>query len=471
MEIKNLTMYPNILMIVMDQLRYDCVGYAQKYPVKTPNIDRIAEMGTFFENAYSPQPICCPARQCLLTSKRPERDGLLWNYEISLKVPWLTSKGEFWTKELKKRGYHTSYVGKWHVSPEESPVAFGYDTFVDDVEYAKYRSKVYPVHEFQNDFMGEIDPIPVKYSRTHWLADIACEQIKKFSNGGAPWHLRLDFPEPHLPCRPCEEFANIYCKEEIPRWRGFEDSFINKPYIQKQQVYTWGVEKMEWTEWSEVVARYYAIISQVDDAIGRVLNTLEETESLEKTVVIITSDHGDMCGSHHMMDKHYVLYDDVVHVPLIVMWKGELPEGRRESRFVMNCLDIGPTIMELVRANDFPKRDGRSLLPLIKEQRNIEWRHEAISTYNGQQFGLYTQRMIRTEKWKYIWNSTDIDELYDLEEDPGELHNLITKQKYEGMIKDMRKRLYEILSKEGDGLMKTVWIRNQLLGKTKKLIC
>lgn len=258
-------MKPNVFVIVTDQLRYDCVGYSKKYPVKTPNLDRLSELGTSFHHAYSPQPICCPARQSMITSRRPERDGLLWNYQISLETPWLSPQRDCWMEQLIELGYKSSYIGKWHVSPVQTPTDFGYDEFIDDVEYEAYREKVFPGYKYENDFLGEIDPVPLEHSRTHWLASQAIEQLKKYTDTKEPWHIRLDFPEPHLPCRPCREFAQLYKPEEIPKWEGFEETFLNKPYIQKQQVYNWGLEEFSWNDWSRVAARYYAAISQMED--------------------------------------------------------------------------------------------------------------------------------------------------------------------------------------------------------------
>lgn len=460
---------PNILVIVADQLRYDCVGYAGKYPVKTPNLDKLSAMGTSFHHAYSPQPICCPARQSMMTSRRPERDGLLWNYGICLETPWLAPKGEFWTQELKKMGYRSSYVGKWHVSPNDDPTSFGYDEFLDDIEYDIYRKKIFHGNAWKNEFLGETDLVPLAESRTHWLAGRAADKIRKLSIERIPWHVRLDFPEPHLPCRPCREFADMYKPDEILEWDGFREDFVEKPYIQKQQTYTWGVEKYTWKEWSEIVARYYAIISQMDDAVGKVLKALEDTGQIENTLIMFTADHGDLCGSHRMMDKHYVLYDDVVRVPLIIAWPGRLPGGMDNEEFVMNCLDMGPTILEAAGGRKLEDKDGYSLIKMMKGYSDAEARKEAVSTYNGQQFGLYTQRMIRTKEWKYIWNTTDTDELYEMLEDPGELHNRIHDTGCAEIVSWCRRRLYEILKKEGDGLVRTAWMRDQLLEKTKKL--
>lgn len=225
---------------------------------------------------------------------------------------------------------------------------------------------------------------------------------------------------------------------------------------------------MEWDQWKPVVTRYYAIISQMDDAIGRVLHALYESGQWENTLVIVTADHGGMCGSHRMLDKHYVLYDDVVHVPLLMAWPGRISSGMRRRELVCHALDLGPTLLELTGGEPV-ETDGRSLVPLLFGEKPKDWRREVVATYNGQQFGLYTQRMLRTPEWKYIWNTTDVDELYDMTQDKGELHNLIYEQQHQERIQYFRKRLLEILEREGDGLVKTQWMRDQLLGKTRKL--
>ncbi|HZJ57268.1 MAG TPA: sulfatase/phosphatase domain-containing protein, partial [Clostridia bacterium] len=288
-----------------------------------------------------------------------------------------------------------------------------------------------------------------------------------YSEEGAPWHIRLDFPGPHLPCRPSEDFARMYKAEDIPPWASFKEDFHNKPYIQKQQLYSWDIEDYTWEDWRDTVALYYATITEIDHAIGKVLDRLEELGQAENTIVIYTADHGDMCGGHRMIDKHYILYDDVVKVPLVIRWPGVIPPSSVRDEFICHFLDIPPTILEVLGQSIPDSYSGRSMLNLLKGQKAEGWRTEAVSTYNGQQFGLYTQRMIRNNSWKYIWNTTDIDELYDLEKDPDELYNLMGQEKYMPIVTELRKRLYEILLEEGDGLVKTHWMRNQLINNKK----
>lgn len=458
---------PNILFIMCDQLRYDCLGHIGKYPVKTPNVDKLALSGMRFENAFTPIPLCCPARQALLNGRRPESFGVFWNYNANLGEAALNPSEFTWSKELKNRGYITGYFGKWHVNPHHDPTEYGFDKYVSLTDYKDYKEKLHPVPDNSSGFMenmfGGKDPLPLEDSRTHWLVGKVVDFINKCRKEAAPWHVRLDFSEPHLPCRPSGVYYNMYNPEEIPIWPSFYDEFNNKPYIQKQQLLNWNVEKYEWSDWAPVVARYYGIISQVDDAIGKVLDKVD----MENTLIIFTSDHGDMCGAHKMMDKHYIMYDDVVRVPLIMQWPGVISENTVNNDFVYNCLDIPPTIMDILGLSKEGHFHGRSLLPILKGDKLTLWRDEVVSTYNGQQFGLYSQRMIRNRRWKYVWNATDIDELYDLENDPAELYNLFGEVKNAHIAKEMRQRLYQQLLMDGDGLVKNYWIKTQLMESRK----
>ncbi|MGI6705525.1 MAG: sulfatase-like hydrolase/transferase [Clostridia bacterium] len=453
---------PNILLILADQQRYDCIGYSGQYPVKTPNIDRLASEGMWFENAFSPIPVCCPARQSMLHGRRAETFGALWNYNNGLPVASLDPEAYTWVKDLQNNGYRTGHVGKWSIHPTYKPDRYGFDDHVGDSDYNAFRKAKYPDVQYVNGYFGEKDPIPLEDARTHWLAKQAIELIEKYEEEGVPWLMSIDFPEPHLPCRPAGKFAEMYKPEEIPPWGSFADTFEGKPYIQKQQLYSWKIENFSWEDWAPIVARYYGVVSQVDDAIGRITDALEKMNVMDDTIIIFTSDHGDMCGGHRMIDKHYVLYEDNVKVPLLIRW----PKGVRSGRcsdLICHSLDLPPTILDLL---DLPLHDflqGRSMRPFLEGKQVDDWRTEVVSTYNGQQFGLYTQRMIRNRKWKYIWNTTDVDELYNLEEDPHELHNLIYDESLKDLVQELRRKLYEQLIKDEDGLVVgNEWMKTQL---------
>ncbi len=459
-------MRPNILLIVSDQHRYDCVGSSKIYPVKTPHLDRLAAEGMRFSQAYTPIPLCCPARQSFLSGRRPESFGAICNYDF-LPVKGLEPDHYAWPKDLKEAGYHNAYAGKWHVHPQYDPTSYGYDEYFGDQDYKRIRQEKYPnVNLFANGFEGTTDPADLEDTQTYVTARKVSEWMDRYTEEGVPWHIRLDFNEPHLPCCPAEPFASSVKAEDIPVWGSFDEDFRNKPYIQQQQLINWNVENYTWEDWAPVVARYYAVIAQMDDSIGRVLAHLDKLGIAEDTLVIYTSDHGDMCGGHRMMDKHYIMYDDVVKVPLLVRWPGTIRPGSECNRFVHHFLDLPPTLLEATGQLIPEFFHGRSLMPLWKEQNVDDWREEAVSTYNGQQFGLFTQRMIRTYRWKYVWNPTDVDELYDLEQDPHELRNAVGKEQHAETIKQLRYRLYVELEKTDDPIIVgNGWMQAQLTGQ------
>lgn len=456
---------PNILLIVSDQHRFDSLGASGQYPFVTPHLDALARDGANFGAAYTPIPLCTPARQSLLTGRRPESNGGLWNYDMGPFTRSLDPSTYSWPRELTRNGYRTQYVGKWHVHPDHDPTSYGYEQYVPLESYDEWRGKQYPGKPMVEDWFGGIDTVPTADSRTHWLADRTIDFIREAAFSGAPWHARLDLLEPHLPCQPVREFADRYPADSIPQWRDFDDPLIGKPYIQRQQLVTWGVEDYAWEDWAPIVARYYAIVEQLDDAIGTILMSLDELGVAEETLVIYTTDHGDMGGSHRMMDKHFVMYDNVVRVPLIMRWPARIPAGTTVDAFAYNTLDLAPTISAItgIAQPEFPH--GATLIteaPGLAPSQAVLAREHVVATYNGQQFGLFTQRMIRTRAWKYVWNPTDVDELYNLERDPEEFVNCINDPDCAGTLAELRESLYKQLVVDGDTIVTTDWMVRQL---------
>ena len=453
----------NILLINADQLRHDCVGYRGIRKVKTPNIDLLAAEGVQYNNAFTPLPVCSPARQAILCGRRPDYIGAQWNYDF-MPTPELVPQ-ICWPRLLKEKGYNMGYVGRFHVSPTKKPADFGYTHFVYGNDYNTEIMPKYKDAEFTGGWLGCANPIPLEDSRTHWQAGKAVTLLKEFASSGKPWHLWVDFEEPHLPVRPSYPFSEMYSPKDIEPWDGFGDTFENKPYIHKQQTLSWDTEKLTWNDLAPMVARYYGMISQLDDAIGKILTSLKDLGQYDDTLIIFTSDHGDMCGSHNMLDKHYVLYDDIIRVPLI-MKKPGIAHCEIDG-FVMNCLDIPATIRKETGLE--PEEMGHgSPLPENTDEAQM-CKDEVLVTSNGQQFGLYTTRAIRTCRHKYVWNLTDIDELYDLKKDPGEKRNLIKEPELQPVIKVLRRRLYELLKDTGDRFVGSDWMKRQLLEGKKHL--
>lgn len=459
---------PNILLIHCDQLRFDCLGYNGNTIVNTPNIDKLARLGMKFENAYTPIPTSCPARQCQLTGVWPEIHRGLWNYDITLPVQEF--QGETWTEKMPDYGYRMGYVGKWHVSATRTPLNFGFEDYVPEQQYGAWLKEQgianKRVRTGKIDYMGGYAEIDKRYNINRWGADKVIELIEKY--GDSPWFIRYDPSEPHLPCFPAKEFYDKYKDVEIPAWGNFGDRFRNKPYIQKQQLISWELDDYRWSDWEKYMRSYYGVVEQLDDAVGLLVEWLEKNGLMQNTIVIFMTDHGDAAGSHGMIDKHYVLYEEEVHVPMIVRWDGVVKPGSACEQFVCSEIDLAATIPQLA-GWEF-ETQGASLLPILKGEKDTVNREYAFSNFNGQQFGLYTSRMVRDHRYKYIWNLTDVDEFYDLEKDPYEMKNMIGSARYKEEIKRLREVLYKDLKRRKDRIAAGRWASDTQLLKGEKHI-
>jgi arylsulfatase A-like enzyme len=455
----------NILLIQSDQHRYDCVG-ANGHPfLRTPNLDRLAREGVRFTHAFTPVPLCTPARNCLLYGCWPHQHLAICNYDTEAPRgarPELLSYSEL----LKDAGYSLGYIGKWHTNAFRPPSSFGFDHSIDESEYFRWReAQGLPPRPAKNGWFGETDPfITGSQSRLAWGADRVIEALGRAAGERRPFFLRWDPSEPHLPNRVPRPYDTMYPRGQIPPWPGFADPLERKPFIQRKQQRTWDVEGWTWERWSPIVQRYLGEITLMDKQIGRILAALEVNGLARDTVVIYTSDHGDMCGSHGMMDKHYIMYDDVVRVPLIARFPSSAAAGRTCGAFVSSGLDLARTFLDLGGVKSPGSYVGRSLVPALRGGDGPD-RAFIVSTYFGNQLGLFTQRMVRERRWKYVWNATAEDELYDLQDDPGEIRNLATEPAAAPHLTRLRREMLGWMRAEKDPILNS-WTERQLEGSS-----
>jgi len=406
-----------------------------------------------YTNAYTPLPVCAPARQALFTGRHPDADGAHWNYGFFPTPP--LNPCQSWPEQLAARGSRGGYVGKWNVSPAAGPTDFGFAHVADENAYSALMNEKYPGLRLPSDWMGCENPVSLEDSKTHFLAQQALDFVRS-TGTEAPWHLWLDFGMPHLPCQPCATFSRMYDPKDIPPWPGYDDPFIHKPFCHEQQTWNWCLEGMPWPDMARQVARYFGMVSQIDDAIGRLLHGLAELGQLDGTLIVFTSDHGDMCGNHRMLDKHYVLYDDIVRVPLILAGPG-VPVGESDA-LVSNCLDVPFTLAGLLDL--LPPKDAHGIPLPLHGKPSRAW---ITSSSNGQQFGMFNARMITNGRLKYVWNLTDVDELYDLAADPGEKDNRINDPAFRDTLQTLRRLLYDDLVSHNDPFVRGDWVSPQLL--------
>ena len=348
--------------------------------------------------------------------------------------------------------------------PHRQPEDYGFQEYIPQEPYVEWRAaEGLPPKPGENGWFGEPDPhVTAEQTRLGWGASRVIDMLESNAGRGAPFFLRWDPSEPHLPNVVPEPFCSMYPPEAIDPWPSFPDPFRGKPYIHAQQLRTWKIDGWTWDDWAPVVSRYLGEISLIDAQIGRLLEALDRLRVADNTLVIYTCDHGDMCGGHGMIDKMQIMYEDVVRVPLFMRLPAGLDAGTVCDAFVSHEIDLAATFCAVAGATIPDGFVGQSLLPLMTGQAATNGREDIFSTFEGNQFGLYSQRMVRDRRWKYVWNCTAEDELYDLHSDPGELHNLATDHDCARELARLRSRLVAWMEEAGDQLLNG-WTRRQLL--------
>ena len=476
---------PNVLVLLTDQERYDLsapdgppvspsngspVSPSNGSSVATPNIDRLRSEGIRFTNAFTPISICSSARASLLTGQYPHRHGMLNNCHgpdaIQPNVPpTIPTVGEL----LADAGYENTYAGKWHVGRDQTPMDFGFrylggsDRRNDaiDTAYEEYRQRLGvsvaevdledPVYSDTPDeplLLAATTPAPVEATRPYFIAERTIERLASVASGDGPWLHRADFLGPHHPYVVPEPYASMYDPEAIEPWPSYVESFDGKPQAHENYVSYRGVHTFDWDDWAELVAMYFGQMTLIDDQIGRILEAAAEHVS-DDLVTIHASDHGDFAGAHRLFNKGPAMYDDTYRIPLHVRWPGMVDPGTTCDELV-SFLDLMPTLLSIGGVDVPPGVDGRSLVPLLRGDRPADWREAVFAQFHGDEFGLYSQRMLRTKRYKFVYNAPDVNELYDLQRDPHELTNLVSHPDYDGVQRRLTHALADVMDRTND---------------------
>jgi len=462
---------PNVLLLLTDQERADLVA-PDGLPVETPNIDRLREDGMWFDSAYTPTSICTSARASLLTGLYPHAHGLLNNSHEADAIrtdlpPELPTFGEL----LNESGYTNTYLGKWHVSHNHTPGDFGFRYFGGsdyhhdnfEVAFEHYRESQgvrVPETDVEDRLYNEAgdgilvagtDPVAVEASRPYFLAERTINALERWVDDDSPCFHRTDFLGPHHPYVVPEPYASMYDPREIEPWGNFAETFGGKPRVHEQYLHYRGVENFDWETWSKAVAKYFGFMTLIDDQIGRILDALDELGMADNTVVVHTSDHGDLTGSHRLFNKGPMMYDETYRIPLVVRWPGVVESGSRSGEFV-RLLDLMPTFLEWADCEVPDGLHARSIDPLLQGETPDDWPQSTYAQYHGDEFGLYSQRMVRTDQYKFVYNGPDRNELYDLDADPHELQNLIDHPEYADTKAELAGRLTDWMDRVDDSL-------------------
>jgi arylsulfatase A-like enzyme len=440
---------PNLIFILCDQLRFDCLGYAGHPLVKTPNIDRLAKRGVVFDTAYCASPVCSPARASLLTGTYPHAHQQLANYgperlapeAMAVMRPDAVTLGDV----FKNAGYRCGIAGPWHLGHDHQP-QHGFEEFWrvyryqgdhPDILFEFFDQEGVPnIYEKNEDGQHPtirkhgLDYTPIedpRQQRTTWTIDQGVEFLD--TTDDRSFFLFLSIKDPHPLIAVSQELIDRYPVDQIDLPNNWTDDLEGRPDYLKNDVGRLPLD-MDETGFRTMIAHYYALITHIDDQVGRLLNHLESLGLSENTVVAFTSDHGEMLGEHHAIQKR-MFWEASVRVPCVVSWPGRLPCGHHITT-PLGGVDLAPTLLELCGLNFEKSIDGRSVASamIAGEQPDPVPVFSEIGTSDGinsrstEPEDLAHRVMVRDGEWKYIMNRTDADELYNLNDDVEELSNL-----------------------------------------------
>ncbi len=414
---------------MLDDARFDDFGFSGHPFVRTPNFDCIATEGMQFSNAFASVPLCSPNRACILTGLYAHAHGIIDNTDRSERSHQLVT----FPLLLNRCGYQTAFIGKWHMGLDDTRRP-GFDEWlcmrgqgdyfdpeVDDNggrrKLRGYASEIFSTRAA--DFIRRQRDRPFLAYLSHKavhpnLFQDADGSIKSLPEDGG--------------FTPPERLAHMYADCAVPRRPNAASFGEGKPALQRPIEGVPPLGSGTGTP-DHVIRNRLRILTAADEAFGRVLEALDETGQADNTVVVLTSDHGYFYGEHGLNEERRLAYEESIRVPLAIRWPARIEAGSESEAFALS-VDLAPTILELAGVRAPIDTHGRSLVPLLGGAFPRDWRRsvliECFSDTVWPRMVAMGYQAVRTGRWKHI-RYTDLegmDELYDLEADPYEMHNL-----------------------------------------------
>ncbi|MBP8952608.1 MAG: arylsulfatase [Armatimonadetes bacterium] len=452
------TRRPNILLLMTDQHRADCVGADGNPHIHTPNLDRIAREGVLFRCAYSSTPSCTPARSGLLTGMSPWGHGMLGYGRVGYEYP------NEMPRMLREAGYYTTGIGKMHWFPQRNLHGF-HQTILDESGRSETAGFVSDYRQWfrehapdlnpdatgigWNDYQAGVYKLPEELHPTRWTGDTAVDFLEAYDRA-EPFYLKVSFARPHSPYDPPQRFMDQYADAPVlPAVIGdwAERNAMRGVDVPKDTPRgDLGVEQMLQSR-----RAYYGSVSFIDEQIGRILAVLEARGMLDSTLIAFTADHGDMLGDHHLWRKTYA-YEGSARIPMLLRWPEgiDAPRGRTLAHPV-ELRDLLPTFLEAAGSDVDPARfDGKSLLgPVMGKDQ--DWRETIDLEHSTCYWPENYWNALTDGKTKYVYYAaTGKQELFDLANDPGELHDLADDPEHAGTVAAWRQRMVAHLSERGE---------------------
>lgn len=433
---------PNIILIMADQLRWDCLGYAGNADVRTPNLDVLASHGVNFCEAICQQPLCVPSRTTVMTGLYPSQHGVRDNRDA------LPESTPVLPRLLRGHGYQTAAIGKMHFVPPRADHGFDllriaeqdgpgrneddYHAWLaeqgkeDRIDYWDQVDRKAAPRAYWNSFGAMTSNLPEALYSTTWIGDQAVRFISDTAR--APFFLWVGFVKPHHPFDPPAPWDKLYDPESLELPPGFA---LPVPEEDARRGGFFDPRQMTEARFRRVLTHYYANISHVDKQVGRILATLT-ARGHRNNVIVFCADHGDYMGQHGLITKcHTRPYDAVLRAPLLIAGLPGQRRGEREPALA-ELTDILPTLLEVAGVPRPEACSGKSLVPLVLEG-GRDLREAAYAEGPGD------MRIIRTATHKLIETSEpELRALYDLNLDPHEFRNRFDEPDSAGILAELR---------------------------------
>jgi arylsulfatase A-like enzyme len=443
---------PNVLLLCTDQQRFDALGCYGNDAIQTPALDAFAGEGALFERCYVQSPVCAPSRATFFTGLYPHNHGL-WANGVAL-PPGRT----FFTRLLADAGYDCGLIGKLHLAACEqgrteprqddglATFEWAHDPDPGSPENAYHRwlkvrhpdlhRLAFSASEHRSRGEAPFKTLPAEGHYSHWVAERAIAFMRRERTPDQPFFLMANFFDPHHAFGAPEEYLARYRGVEIPPPVTGPAELDGKPAMQREASresyagFAPGFQSYEAGEIAEIRRAYYAMVSLVDDEVRRILGCLDELGLRDDTLVVFTSDHGEMLGDHELLLKGPVMYDPAVRVPLMLRWPGVVPAGVRRDELVQ-WIDLPSTLMAAAGVPAPGQLQGSDLLPLAAK--SGPWTRDwALCEYrnSGHPYDppvhttMLRQGRHKLVRWHGRGGREPEGELYDLEADPSELVNL-----------------------------------------------
>ena len=443
---------PNVVVIMTDDQRWDCLSCAGHPYLKTPHLDRIAAEGAYFENMFVTTSLCSPSRASFMSGLYAHAHQVTNNF-----TDYPAGLASY-PLRLQEAGYETAYIGKWHMGEESDEKRPGFDYWITHKGQGTYYDTTFNVNGKRSVKKGYY---------THRLTDMTVNWLNQKHD--RPFLLIMGHKAPHTPFTPEKKYLHIYDDVEI----GYPESAFTlegKPQWVEDRLDTWhGIygpvygfrenfpdRSAESTKYfDDFVRAYIGSIKSVDDSVGEVYRTLAARGLLENTLLIFTSDNGMFLGEHGMTDKR-TMHEESIRVPLLVRYPKLIPPGTRVEEMVLN-VDLAPSILEVCGARQLEAIHGHSWKDLLDGTAK-DWRRSWYYEYNYEEQFPYTPnvRGVRTDEWKYVrypegggQPDQHKAELYNLKDDPGERKNLIGQARYADVAARLRTELTRLIKETG----------------------